>query len=362
MQNILVVNTGSSSIKLAVFDQTLDVLLTAEASGIGGAGALRVGQDKTGAGLPDHASTFGLLLNRLAAQGFGAGSFAAAGHRVVHGGAMLTRPERVTPQILAEIGHCSHLAPLHNPHNASAIRHLMDLMPDTPQVACFDTAFHASNPDVAVRYAVPDSWQRGGIRRYGFHGLSYEALVRRLRETGGGTLPRRLLACHLGNGASLCAIADGQSVATTMGFSPLEGLTMGTRSGGIDAAAVLNRAEQTSIAETRHDLLHRSGLLGLSGLSHDMRALEEADTSEARFAIEHFSYWAARHAGSMIAAMQGIDTIAFTGGIGENSARVRSSILQQLAWTGLPDSAVHVIAAEEERQIALHTQAALHPD
>ena len=359
MQHILVVNAGSSSIKLAVFDQALNVLLTAEASGIGGTGALRVGQDRTSAELPEHARAFGLLLNRLEAQGLGPGSFAAAGHRVVHGGALLTRPEVITPDVLQQSDQCSHLAPLHNPHNTSAIRNLMALAPGIPQVACFDTAFHATNPETAVRYAVPEDWHRGGIRRYGFHGLSYEALVRRMQETAGPSLPRRLLACHLGNGASLCAIADGRSVATTMGYSPLEGLTMGTRAGSIDAGAVLDRAEQTSIGKVREDLLHRSGLLGLSGLSHDMRALEDAGTGAAGFAIEHFCYWAARHAGSMIAAMEGIDAIAFTGGIGENAAPVREKILERLAWTGLTDSAVHVIPADEERQIALHTRDAL---
>ncbi|WP_323778604.1 acetate/propionate family kinase [Leisingera sp.] len=359
MQNILVVNAGSSSIKLAVFGETLNALLTAEASGIGGSGMLRVGDETATASLTDHARAFELLMSRLDSQGLGTSSFAAAGHRVVHGGAALTRPALVTPQILAEIDQCSHLAPLHNPHHASAIRTLSDLMPGTPQVACFDTAFHAGNPDVAIRYAVPEDWRRSGIRRYGFHGLSYEALVRCLRETGSEALPRRLLACHLGNGASLCAIADGQSVATTMGYSPLEGLTMGTRAGGIDAGAVLDRAEQTSITAVRKDLLHRSGLLGLSGLSPDMRALQDAGTKAASFAIDHFCYWAARHAGSMIAAMEGIDAIAFTGGIGAHSAPVRGKILRRLAWTGLPDSAVHVIPADEERQIALHTQAKL---
>ncbi|UWQ37826.1 acetate/propionate family kinase [Leisingera aquaemixtae] len=360
MSRILIVNAGSSSIKLAVFGEGLKSLLTAEAAGIGDSGELRIGGSRQPAALADHADAFERLLEGLAAQGYPAAGFDAAGHRVVHGGASLTRPERVTAALLDRIDACSPLAPLHNPHNAAAIRTLTALLPDLPQVACFDTAFHATNPETAVRYAVPPSWQQAGIRRYGFHGLSYEALLRRLAETTGTAPPPRLLACHLGNGASLCAIADGQSVATTMGYSPLEGLTMGTRSGSIDAGAVLDRAEQTSIAEVRRDLQQQSGLLGLSGLSNDMRALLEDGGEAASFAVEHFCYWCARHAGSMIAAMEGIDAIAFTGGIGENSEAIRTRVLQRLSWTGVPDSAVHVIPADEERQIALHTGKLLH--
>lgn len=356
MTRLLVVNAGSSSIKLAVFSGDLSPVLTAEAAGIGTSGSLRIGDTRTDLPLPDHAAAFDLLLEHLAAQGLTPAQFSAAGHRVVHGGAALTRPVRITQQVLEQIDGCSRLAPLHNPHNVAAIRNLMALLPDLPQVACFDTAFHASNPPEATAYAVPQDWQHQGIRRYGFHGISYEALVQNLQNRTGGALPHRLLACHLGNGASLCAIRDGRSVATTMGYSPLEGLTMGTRAGSIDAAAVLDRAEQHGIDRTRSDLLQRSGLLGLSGHSPDMRALQEADTEAARFAIRHFTYWVLRHAGSMIAAMGGIDALAFTGGIGENAADLRAEIQQNLAWTGLPDDAVYVIPATEERQIAWHTQ------
>ncbi|MBY6136094.1 acetate/propionate family kinase [Nocardioides marinus] len=357
MQNILVINAGSSSIKLAVFSPTLEPLLTAQAAGIGSsaAGELQIGAQKSAPAVPDHAAAFQLLLKGLAAQGHGPDSFAAAGHRVVHGGATLTQPLAVTADVLAQIDACSHLAPLHNPHNAAAIRSLMQLMPGMPQIACFDTAFHATCPEVAQHYAVPQDWHAEGIRRYGFHGLSYAALVRSLRDSG-APLPRRLLACHLGNGASLCAILDGQSVATTMGYSPLEGLTMGTRSGSIDASAVLDRAERHGISATRADLVHRSGLLGLSGHSHDMRAIQQAGTAPARFAVEHFCYWIVRHAGSMLAAMQGADAIAFTGGIGENAPDIRERVVRQLAWAGLGPENTHVIPAQEERQIALHTR------
>lgn len=354
MTNLLVVNAGSSSIKLAVFSSDLTPKLTAEAAGIGGRGTLRVARTSAELVIPDHAAAFDLLLEQLSAQGMAPEQFSAAGHRVVHGGAELTRPERVTPQVLDQIDQCSALAPLHNPHNVAAMRSLVAQLPGLPQVACFDTAFHATNPPEATTYAVPQAWQQQGIRRYGFHGISYEALVQTMLDRG--LLPPRLLACHLGNGASLCAIRDGRSVATTMGYSPLEGLTMGTRAGNIDAAAVLDRAEQHGIAETRANLLHRSGLLGLSDVSHDMRVLQETDTNATRFAIRHFTYWIIRHAGSMIAAMGGIDALAFTGGIGENAASLRADIHKHLAWTGLPENAVHVITAAEERQIARHTQ------
>lgn len=236
-------------------------------------------------------------------------------------------------------------------------------------MACFDTAFHATNPDLATLYALPPEITAQGIRRYGFHGLSYAALTRTLPEVA-GHLPRRLLACHLGNGASLCAIRDGQSVATTMGYSPLEGLTMGTRTGSIDGNAVLRLAEEQGIDATRHLLNHCSGLLGLSGLSADMRSLSEAGTDSARFAIAHFCYWAARHAGSLIVAMGGLDAVVFTGGIGENARDVRAGIVAHLGWLGAdldaarnaengpqlhPDGAqvgLWVIPADEEREIA----------
>jgi len=253
---------------------------------------------------------------------------------------------------------------LHNPANLAAIRALAELAPGLAQFASFDTAFHAGQPEVAARYAVPDTVAALGIRRYGFHGISYAGLVEAVAAKG--PLPRRLLALHLGNGASLCAIVDGRSVATTMGYSPLEGLTMGTRSGGIDGNAVLRMAEVYGIAEAGRILNHESGLRGLSGAS-DMRALAQAGTPEAQFARDHFAYWAVRHAGSMIAAMGGIDALAFTGGIGEHDAEMRGQIMAGLAFTGLVvgdaglDEKLHdstslvaawVIPAAEEASIA----------
>ena len=331
---LLVVNAGSSSIKVALYDGLAEVR-----SGR----VLEIGAD-------GHAAALSGLLR----QGFGEGLTAAA-HRVVHGGALLTAPCRIDARVLAEIEACVPLAPLHNPAGLAAIRTLSGLIPDLPQYASFDTAFHAGNPAVAVRYALPGEVEVLGLRRYGFHGLSFAAIVRKVEDITPIGLPARLLALHLGNGASLCAIRDGRSVATTMGYSPLDGLTMGTRSGGIDGNAVLRLAEVYGVAEAGQILNRQSGLLGLGG-SSDMRALQAAGTDAARFAIHHFCYWAVRHAGSMIAAMGGLDAVAFTGGIGENDANIRAEILRGLDWIA-KDKPVWIIPAEEERQIAIEALA-----
>jgi len=252
----------------------------------------------------------------------------------------------------------------------AAIETLAKLAPDLPQFASFDTAFHATNSDVATHYAVPQHITDRGVRRYGFHGLSYASLVDVLPELTSTPLPARVLALHLGNGASLCAIKDGQSVATTMGYSPLEGLTMGTRAGSLDANAVFRLVEEDGLDATRDLLNSKSGLLGLSNGTSDMRALLAQGTAPADFAIEHFCYWAARHAGSMIAAMQGVDAMVFTGGIGENSPEIRSRIVANLGWTGADvdqkynqsnarrlssqtsRTPVWIVPAQEERKIA----------
>ena len=329
---LLVCNAGSSSLKLAVFDDDLRQTAEARLEEIGSGGladhhaALRAGLDRMRLA-PDH--------------------LAAAAHRVVHGGAGLVAPARVTDAVLAEIEACVPLAPLHNPANLTAIRALARLAPGLPQYASFDTAFHATTPAVATRYALPPRAEALGLRRYGFHGLSYASIVRRLSAQG--ALPRRLLALHLGNGASLCAILQGRSVATTMGYSPLSGLTMGTRTGEIDGNAVLRLAEEMGVAAAGRLLNRESGLLGLGGAS-DMRALEQAGTAEAAFARDHFAYWAIRHAGSMVAAMGGLDAMVFTGGIGENDAEIRDRIAAGLAFLGAVP--VQVLPADEERQIA----------
>ncbi len=344
MRKILVVNAGSSSVKFAVFAGGVE-LLSGSASEIGGASRLKLGAHVQALDMPDHRAAVAASLAALAQAGHGVDSLSAAAHRVVHGGQGFVAPCRITDAVLAGIEACVPLAPLHNPANLAAIRALSALAPALPQFTSFDTAFHASQPEVATRYAVPDEVAALGIRRYGFHGISYASLVQTMAARG--PLPRRLLALHLGNGASLCAVLDGRSVATTMGYSPLEGLTMGTRSGAIDGNAVLRMAEVYGIEGAARILNKQSGLLALGGAS-DMRALGQAGTPKAAFARMHFIYWAARHAGSMIAAMGGIDALAFTGGIGENDAGIRRGIMAALGFTGLlVDDAANARGAEK---------------
>jgi acetate kinase len=368
--HILVLNAGSSSIKFAVFDADLTPRHTGIAAGIGGQSFLQIGADRTALPLIDHRAALSAVLGALTRAGVTTDTLRAAAHRVVHGGRKLTAPVRITPQVRAEIAACSPLAPLHNPHNLAAIDTLAELAPELPQFASFDTSFHATNPDVATRYAIPKMMETAGIRRYGFHGLSYASLVHCLPALSGQPLPSRLLAFHLGNGASLAAIKNGQSIATTMGYSPLDGLTMGTRSGGIDANAVLRLVEENGLERTKAILNHESGLLGLSGGKSDMRNLMLDHSADSDFAIQHFCYWSLRHAGSLIAAMEGVDAIAFTGGIGENALGVRAQILRGLEWLGVrldPDAnhrgrarlhaqsskvAVWIVPAREEEMIA----------
>ncbi|CAN1522684.1 ackA Acetate kinase [Paracoccaceae bacterium] len=352
---LLIVNAGSSSLKLKVFDGG-DEVAGAQLSEIGAGG---------------HASA---LAEGLALTGVPVERLSAAAHRVVHGGTELTATCRITPNVLRRIAACVPLAPLHNPANLVGIQSVAALVPDLPQYACFDTAFHATNPTVATTYALPQAERDRGLRRYGFHGTSYAALVRIL--VARGTLPQRLLACHLGNGASLCAIVNGRSVATTMGYSPLDGLTMGTRAGGIDGNAVLRLADLHGVARAGEILNRESGLFALGG-SNDLRMLHRSVMPGAAFALQHFTYWAVRHAGSMVAAMGGVDGIVFTGGIGENDHAVRGDILRGLGFLGvmmdepanwqnaseLHDAAsrvaIWIVPADEERQIALETQAVI---
>jgi len=369
-EEILVLNAGSSSIKFAVFDAALEERLRGIAAEIGQGGFVEVAGDRRDQPLIDHRAALNAVLQALAERGYGIERFRAAAHRVVHGGRKLSGPVRLTPEVGAEIAACSPLAPLHNPHNLAAIDALSALAPSLPQFASFDTAFHTTNPEVATRYAIPKMAETAGIRRYGFHGLSYASLVRSLPAVSGQKLPARLLAFHLGNGASLCAIRHGQSIATTMGYSPLDGLTMGTRSGGIDANAVLRLVEDHGLERTKAILNHESGLLGLSGGKSDMRNLMLDPSADAGFAIDHFVYWTLRHAGSLIGALEGLDAVAFTGGIGENAAAVRAALLRGLEWAGVrmdPDAnhrggprlhaetskvAAWVVPAREERMIA----------
>ncbi|MBQ2262562.1 MAG: acetate kinase [Loktanella sp.] len=337
---ILVVNAGSSSVKVALYDAGLTRLVSGAVTEIGGTGQLTLGDDISQISAQTHTAALNALL-----AGLDTGDLTAAAHRIVHGGADLTAPARATPDIIAQITACNRLAPLHNPHNLAGIAAIATAPPDLPQYVSFDTAFHATNSALATTYALPEAERAKGIRRYGFHGLSYQSLV----QSFGKALPDRLLALHLGNGASLCAIKGGKSVASSMGYSPLDGLVMGTRTGAIDGMAVLRLAEDHGIAQAGKILNSHSGLLALGGTSN-MAALLATDSDEARFAVDHFCYWAARQAGSAIVAMGGLDAVAFTGGIGENAGEIRARIMDHLAFLG--NVPVHVIAADEEQQIA----------
>jgi len=303
----------------------------------------------------------------------------AVGHRVVHGGGRFAAPVLVDDAVLAALEAFCPLAPLHQPHNLAAIRAIAAMAPNLPQIACFDTGFHATMPAVATRLALPRALTDKGIRRYGFHGLSYEYIARRLAELDPTLAKGRVIAAHLGNGASLCAMQDGRSVDTTMGFTALDGLVMGTRSGTLDPGIVLHLQQQEgmSAAEVESLLYRQSGLLGVSGVSSDMRRLHASDDPHAAEAIELFVWRAAREAGALVSALGGLDGIVFTAGIGENDPEIRAAIGARLAWTGLvideaanragapvisaPGSRVtaRVVPTDEERMIALHSAALL---
>ncbi|MEL6840204.1 MAG: acetate kinase [Pseudomonadota bacterium] len=342
---ILVLNAGSSSLKIEAFDAALGSIISGRVTNLGTVGELKLGDRTTEVETRDHAEALQLMLAALDKAGYPLIAFSAAAHRVVHGGTILTQPARLTPPVIKTIESVIPLAPLHNPNNLAGIYALRETAPDMPQYCSFGTAFHATNSDVAVRYAIPQTHHDAGIRRYGFHGLSYANMV----ADFGDKLPERLLAFHLGNGTSLCAIRNGQSIATSMGYSPLSGLTMGTRSGDIDGAAVLRMSKSLGEDETDRMLNKNSGLQALAG-DNNMKTLLERDDDAAKFAVEHFCYWAARHAGSAIVAMGGVDAVAFTGGIGENAAPIRDRIMDLLGCFGpLP---IHVVVADEEKQIA----------
>ncbi len=305
----------------------------------------------------------------------------AVGHRVVHGGPDFDQPVLVTEEVLHRLEKYIPLAPLHQPHNLEPIRSIMINRPGLPQVACFDTAFHRKHPAVADYYAIPERFHAEGIRRYGFHGLSYEYIASRLPDVAPDHAKTRVIVAHLGNGASMCALKDGQSIESTMGFTALDGLPMGTRSGQIDPGVVLYMIEQEGISarEVLHLLYNDCGLKGLSGISNDMRELEASADPRAAFAIDYFVYRIALFTGTLAAALGGLDAFVFTAGIGENSASIRARVAAKLSWLGVkfdeaanaggkllisaPDSAiaVYVIPTDEELMIAQHTLALVKP-
>lgn len=260
----------------------------------------------------------------------------AAGHRVVHGGVTHRQPARVTPALLADLEALTPLAPLHQPRSLAPIRALVRLRPDLPQVACFDTAFHATMPEMASRFGLPRALHDEGIRRYGFHGLSYAHVAGRLRRMASEIAGGRVIAAHLGNGASLCAMRDGLSVDTTMGFTAMDGLLMGTRCGALDPGVVLHLIRERGMTPDAVDTLlnRKSGLLGVSGLASDMRTLLDSDAPEAAEAVALFVHRAARECGALTASLGGLDALVFTGGIGTNAAPIRAAICARLAWLG----------------------------
>ena len=397
-QRLLVINSGSSSVKFAAYDDqpgsALQRIANGRIEGIGSAPRLRVwGQD--GAVLQDcainvsadpdlgpHEEAFKQLFEWLGQHTAGH-TLGAVGHRVVHGGERFTRPARVTSEILAQLDSFTPLAPQHQPHNLSAIHAIASLYPDLPQVACFDTEFHTTQPWVAQAYALPRHITQAGVRRYGFHGVSYEYIASVLPDfLGTAAASGRVVVAHLGNGASLCAMQGRKSVASTMGFTALDGLMMGTRCGSLDPGVVLYLMGVLglNIQAVEKLLYEQSGLLGVSGISGDMRTVEASQTPEARQAIDLYGYRIGQQLGSLAASLGGLDALIFTAGIGENSASVRQRVCRDAAWLGVAldvDAnnaqasgarcisaagsrvAVWVIPTNEELMIARHTQAVL---
>lgn len=347
---ILVLNAGSSSLKFRVYatDDTLTELADGRVTGIGTKAEFSANSG-TAPDLPATATQADALAAVLA--WLGERPLAAVGHRIVHGGAAFTQAVKLDERIMAELARLNPLAPLHQPHNLAAVRAVTDHAPNVPQVGCFDTAFHAGHDPLFSTYAIPVSLRKQGVRRYGFHGLSYEWIASHPEHVQG-----RVVAAHLGNGASLCAMRDGKSIDTTMGMTALDGLPMGTRCGAIDPGVVLYMQRELGMnaEETERVLSYESGLLGLSGISNDVRALSESPAPEAAFALEYFATMTAQHIARMVVAIGGLDKLIFTGGIGENSATIREAIAEKLTF--LPPFAVATIAANEEKMIAQHTR------
>jgi acetate kinase len=386
--SILTLNAGSSSVKFALFDIAagLKATVRGEIEDLDATPHL-IARDGGGAVLADKhwpagaTPPFNEILDALLAFAdahLGRAGLAAVGHRVVHGGVDHIKPEIVTPALLKALDALTPLDPLHMPDNLAPMRALAAARPALPQVACFDTAFHHTLPPVAARFALPRAVSDAGVRRYGFHGLSYEYIADCLKQQFPALARGRVIAAHLGSGASLCALQDGHSVATTTGFSALDGLVMATRCGSLDPGVILYLGRQGhSFADVEEMLYRRSGLLGVSGISGDVRVLLASDDPHAREAIELFTYRIAGEAGALVSALGGLDGLVFTAGIGEHAPVIRAAVCARLAWLGLrldsaanaanaaristPDSSidVRVIATDEEAMIAHHTQVAM---
>jgi acetate kinase len=384
---ILTLNAGSSSLKFAAFrlvrGSEPNLMASGQIEGLGAAakGAVRTASGETSElgfdrslALVDHTAAMSAILDWLKKAGYES-SVAAVGHRIVHGGPDYSEPILIDDGALGKLKALIPLAPLHQPHNIAGVEAAMKAFPSTPQVACFDTAFHRSHPFVHDTYALPRAYYDEGVRRYGFHGLSYEFITRKLRTIAPEIARENVIIAHLGNGASMCAVHDGRSVATTMGFTALDGLAMGTRCGQLDPGVVLYlMAEKKMSADEISDLLWKqSGLKGMSGISQDMRELEASDSPAARDAIAYFVARVRRELASLAAAVSGAEAIVFTAGIGEHSWKVREAALTDMEWMGVhldgqanhanaqiisaktSPTTVFVIPTNEELMIAEHT-------
>lgn len=389
-KTIAVLNAGSSSLKFSLFDETgaeLTLRLRGQIESLSDAPRFtcRNAEDAViaeqrwpeGSSL-GHGAALDFLIAHLR-EALEGSPLAAVGHRVVHGGLEYALPVRVDRAILSHLEGLVPLAPLHQPHNLAPIRRLLDLEPDLPQVACFDTAFHRTNPDLSQMFGLPYEMFESGVRRYGFHGLSYEYVATVLARYDERAARGRTIVLHLGNGASMCALSAARSVATTMGFTAIDGLMMGTRTGNLDPGVVLYLMAQRRLGPEAIErlLYHESGLLGVSGISSDMRTLLASDAPRARLAIDLYCYRICRELGSLAAILGGLDAIVFTAGIGENSAAIRSRVLDDAAWLGVErDAAANesggptltsatsrvlglAIPTNEELMIARHTSALL---
>jgi acetate kinase len=387
---ILVLNAGSSSIKFRVFDAAKadpELLMYGQAEGLYTAPRF-IAADASGVNIGkeswDEGAAFGHqgaieYIGDFLRSNRGGHRMVAVGHRVVHGGVEFTDAVLATPAVIEKLGKLTPLAPLHQPHNLAPIRIVAQVRPDVPQVACFDTAFHRAQPEVAQAYALPESITARGVRRYGFHGLSYEYIASVLPQFSAQAAAGATVVAHLGNGSSMCALAAGKSMASTMGFTAVDGLPMGTRCGNIDPGVILYLMDELKMdARAIENLIYKqSGLLGVSGISSDMRELQGSDDPQARFAVDLFTYRIGRELGSLAAAMQGIDALVFTAGIGEHSAQIRESVCQAASWLGVELDPVAnakggpcistaaskvsawVIPTNEELMIARHTRAVI---
>lgn len=362
---VLVINSGSSSIKFQLFEQDqLQLLARGKIVNINTDPLFTViksnskleNPEKTNITFPKE-SIYKEALKYILSwieNHFSDWKISCAAHRVVHGGSHFTKSVEVSAKVISKLKQLCPLAPLHQPHNLAAIELLDELKPGVTQIACFDTAFHSRHSQLFIEYALPETLRHKGIRRFGFHGLSYEWLVYTLRQSEPNFVKGRLIAAHLGNGASLCAIQDGVSIDTTMGMTALDGIPMGTRCGSIDPGVILYILKELglSLDELEGMLYHESGLKGLSGWTNDVRLLQDSDDQHAKFALDYFSMRTAQYIAMMAVSLGSIDGIVFTGGIGENSELLRHKILQRLEF--LKPFEVRVIKANEEKIMAMH--------